>query len=163
MAVSASLPEKDLQLLQSIVQERGAHRSSVLQILLDINHHYHYLPRESLEWLADRVKMPISQVFSVATFFKIFSLNPRGRRIVHVCTGTACHVKGTPKLLERVEKEFRLQPGQTTAGLELTLETVNCVGACASAPVVRIGEDTYSEVSPQKISELINDIVKKGS
>lgn len=163
MSVTGTLQEEDLSLLNSIVQERGARPASILQILLDINHHYHYLPRASLEWVAERVRMPISQVFSVATFFKIFSLSPRGRHIVHVCTGTACHVKGTPRLLERVDKEFQLKPGQTTAGLELTLETVNCVGACASAPVVRIGEDTYSEVSPQKISELINDIVKKGS
>ena len=98
--------------------------------------------------------MPISQMFSVATFFKVFSLTPRGRTIIHVCTGTACHVRGAPKLLERMEKRSNLKPGQTTADLAITLETVNCVGACASAPVVRIDDTTYSDVTPSKISEL---------
>lgn len=161
MAVPASPPEKDLQLLESIVAERGAHRSSVLQILLDINHHYHYLPRESLEWLAGRVDMPISQIFSVATFFKVFSLTPRGRTLVHVCTGTACHVKGTPRIIERLEKELNLKPGETTADLALTLETVNCVGACASAPIVRVNDETYSEMTAVKVSQLMKEILQK--
>lgn len=161
MTVPASPPEKDLQLLESIVAERGAQRSSVLQILLDINHHYHYLPRESLEWLAGRVDMPISQIFSVATFFKVFSLTPRGRTLVHVCTGTACHVKGTPRIIERLEKELNLKPGETTADLALTLETVNCVGACASAPIVRVNDETYSEMTAVKVSQLMKEILQK--
>jgi NADH:ubiquinone oxidoreductase subunit E len=102
--------------------------------------------------------MPISQVFSVATFFKVFSLTPRGKTIIHICTGTACHVRGAPKLLERMGKEVQLKPGQTTADLAITLETVNCVGACASAPVVRIDDTTYSDVTPSKISEIIGEI-----
>jgi NADH-quinone oxidoreductase subunit E len=155
------LPEKDVQLLEAIVQERGAHPSSVLQILLDVNHHYHYLPRESLEWLAERIGLPISQVFSVATFFKVFSLTPRGRTLVHVCTGTACHVKGTPRIVERLEKELGLKPGQTTADLALTLETVNCVGACASAPIVRVNDETHSEMTASKVSQLIKEILEK--
>ena len=86
----------DFQLLEFHRPGTGSPSLPVLQILLDINHHYHYLPRESLEWVAGQVRMPISQIFSVATFFKVFSLTPRGRTLVHVCTGTACHVKGTP-------------------------------------------------------------------
>jgi NADH:ubiquinone oxidoreductase subunit E len=159
MAVEKQLVEKDLQTLSDIVAEHGAQPSSVLQILLDINQHYHYLPKESLEWVAGQVKLPINQIYSVATFFKVFSLTPRGRTIMHVCTGTACHVKGTPKLLDRVAKEINLKPGQTTEDLSLTLETVNCVGACASAPVVRIGEVTYSEVTPPQIAELLRTVI----
>ena len=161
MAVEKQLSEKDLQTLSAIVAEHGAQPSSVLQILLDINQHYHYLPQESLEWLAGQVRMPISQVFSVATFFKVFSLTPRGRTLVHVCTGTACHVKGTQRLIERLDKELHLKPGETTADLAITLETVNCVGACASAPIVRVNDDTYSEMTPNKVAELIQEIVKK--
>ena len=158
MSVEKQLSEKDLQTLSAIVANHGAKASSVLQILLDINQYYHYLPQESLEWLSGRIRMPISQVFSVATFFKVFSLTPRGKTIIHICTGTACHVRGAPKLLERMGKEVQLKPGQTTADLAITLETVNCVGACASAPVVRIDDTTYSDVTPSKISEIIGEI-----
>jgi NADH:ubiquinone oxidoreductase subunit E len=161
MAVEQKLSEKDLQTLSAIVADHGTKTSAVLQILLDINQHYHYLPQESLEWLAGQIRMPISQVFSVATFFKVFSLTPRGRTLVHVCTGTACHVKGAQRLIERLDKELHLKPGETTTDLALTLETVNCVGACASAPIVRVNEDTHSEMTPNKVSELIQELVKK--
>ncbi len=161
MAVEKQLSEKDLQTLSAIVANHGAKASSVLQILLDINQYYHYLPQESLEWLAVQIRMPISQMFSVATFFKVFSLTPRGRTLVHVCTGTACHVKGTQRLIERLNKELHLKPGETTADLAITLETVNCVGACASAPIVRVNDETYSEMTPNKVSELIQKLIKK--
>jgi NADH:ubiquinone oxidoreductase subunit E len=161
MAVEQKLSEKDLQTLSAIVADHGTKTSAVLQILLDINQHYHYLPQESLEWLAGQIRMPISQVFSVATFFKVFSLTPRGRTLVHVCTGTACHVKGAQRLIERLDKELHLKPGQTAADLAFTLETVNCVGACASAPSVRVNEETHSEMTPNKVSELIQELVKK--
>lgn len=161
MEVEKQLSEKDLQTLSAIVANHGAKASSVLQILLDINQYYHYLPQESLEWLAAQIRMPVSQMFSVATFFKVFSLTPRGRTLVHVCTGTACHVKGTQRLIERLDKELHLKPGETTADLAITLETVNCVGACASAPIVRVNDDTYSEMTPNKVSELIQELMKK--
>ena len=161
MPVTSALQEEDFRFLDSVLQERGANPSSILQILLDINNQYNYLPRESLEWLADRVDLPISQIFSVATFFKVFSLTPRGRTLVHVCTGTACHVKGTPRIIERLEKELNLKPGETTADLALTLETVNCVGACASAPIVRVNDETYSEMTASKVSQLIQEILQK--
>ena len=163
MLASNHLQDQDLKLLESIVADRGTQPSSVLQILLDINHHYHYLPRESLEWVSRQVRMPINQIFSVATFFKVFSLKPRGRTLVHVCTGTACHVKGTPRILDRLEKELNLKPGETTADLAITLETVNCVGACASAPVVRVDEATYSEMTPSKAADLVKELLKKES
>jgi len=161
MAVETQLLERDRQVWEGILADHGAKTSAVLQILLDINQHYHYLPQESLEWLAGQIRMPISQVFSVATFFKVFSLTPRGRTLIHVCTGTACHVKGAQRLIERLDKEMHLKPGETAADLAFTLETVNCVGACASAPILRVNEDTHSEMTPNKVSELIQELVKK--
>jgi NADH:ubiquinone oxidoreductase subunit E len=161
MAVEQKISEQDLQTLSAIVADHGAQPSSVLQILLDINQHYHYLPRESLEWVAGMVRLPINQIYSVATFFKVFSLTPRGRTLVHICTGTACHVKGAPRLIERLEKDVHLRPGETTPDLALTLETVNCVGACASAPIVRVNEETYSEMTAGKVSDLLKEILKK--
>lgn len=153
--------EFSLQDVDAIIDEWGPKPASLLQIMLDINHRYNYLPKESLDRVASRLGMPINQVFSVANFFKVFSLTPRGRLIMHVCTGTACHVKGTPKLLDRIEQDLNLVPGETTEDLAMTLETVNCVGACASAPVVVIGGTTYAEVTPNKISKLVKELSAK--
>ncbi len=153
--------EFNLQDVDTIIDHWGAKQASLLQIMLDINHRYHYLPRESVDQVAERLRMPLSQVYSVATFFKVFSLKPRGRVIMHVCTGTACHVKGTPKLLDRLAQDMNLHPGETTADLAFTLETVNCVGACASAPVVVIDGDTFAEVTPGKVSKLAKEYIAK--
>ena len=129
------MQEYNVQEVDTIIDQWGPMPASLLQIMLDINQRYHYLPKESLDGFPIGSKLPISQVYSVANFFKVFSLTPRGRNIMHVCTGTACHVKGTPKLLDRMKQTLNLMPGQTTEDMLLTLETVNCVGACASAPV----------------------------
>jgi NADH:ubiquinone oxidoreductase subunit E len=153
--------EYSLQEVDAIIDQWGPKPASLLQIMLDINHHFNYLPKESVERVAARLHMPISQVFSVANFFKVFSLVPRGRVIMHVCTGTACHVKGGPKIIERVEQDTGLKPGETTEDLFLTLETVNCVGACASAPVVVVGDTTYSEVSANRVSGLLKELKEK--
>lgn len=148
----------NLQDVDAIIDQWGPKPASLLQIMLDINHRYNYLPKESIERVADRLRMPLSQVFGVANFFKVFSLTPRGRVIMHVCTGTACHVKGGHKIIERLEQEGNLKPGETTEDLFLTLETVNCVGACASAPVVVVGDTTHSEVTANKISKLLKEL-----
>ena len=147
--------------VEGIINHWGPKPASLLQIMLDINHKYHYLPRESLDVVSKRLGMPISQVYGVANFFKVFSLTPRGRSIMHVCTGTACHVKGTPKLLDRLKQDLGLNPGDTTEDLALTLETVNCVGACASAPVVVIDGHTYADVTPNQISKLAKEAIEK--
>lgn len=148
----------NIQEVDAIIEQWGAKPDSLLQIMLDINHRYHYLPKESVKRVAERLEMPLNQLFSVATFFKVFSLVPRGRTIVHVCTGTACHVKGAPKLLDRFEKDLKLRPGETTADLALTLETVNCVGACSAAPVVLVDGVTHTEMSANKISKLAKEL-----
>lgn len=150
--------EHNLQEIDAIIDQWGPEPALLLQIMLDINHKYHYLPKESLVRVSERLKLPMTQVYGVATFFKVFSLTPRGRSIVHVCTGTACHVKGTPKILDRLKHTINLSPGQTTEDLALTLETVNCVGACASAPVVVVNGATHAEMTPGKMSELIKKL-----
>ena len=148
----------NIQEVDAIIEQWGAKPDSLLQIMLDINHRYHYLPKESVKRVAERLEMPLNQLFSVATFFKVFSLVPRGRTIVHICHGTACHVKGAPKLLDRFEKDLKLRPGETTADLALTLETVNCVGACSAAPVVLVDGVTHTEMSANKISKLAKEL-----
>ena len=155
--------ENILQDVDAVIDQWGAKPESLLQIMLDVNHKFNYLPRESLVRISERLRMPISQVYSVATFFKVFSLTPRGRTIIHVCTGTACHVKGTPQLLDRLKQDLGLEPGETTEDLAVTLETVNCVGACASAPVVVVDEETYSEMTPDKVAALVKEIKEKSA
>jgi NADH:ubiquinone oxidoreductase subunit E len=150
--------EFSLQDVDAIINEWGPTPASLLQIMLDINHRYHYLPKESILRVSECLKMPVSQVYGVANFFKVFSLKPRGRVIMHVCTGTACHVKGGPKIVERLSEDLKLKPGETSPDLFITLETVNCVGACAAAPVVVVGETTYSEVTPNKISGVVKKL-----
>ncbi len=155
--------ENILQDVDAVIDQWGAKPESLLQIMLDVNHKFNYLPRESLVRISERLRMPISQIYSVATFFKVFSLTPRGRTIIHVCTGTACHVKGTPQLLDRLKQDLGLEPGETTEDLAVTLETVNCVGACASAPVVVVDEETYSEMTPDKMAALVKEIKEKSA
>jgi NADH-quinone oxidoreductase subunit E len=150
--------EFNLQDVDAIIDHWGPKPASLLQIMLDINHQYHYLPKESIQRVAQRLSMPVSQVYSVASFFKVFSLKPRGRVIMHVCTGTACHVKGGPRIIERLEQELNLKAGETSEDLFITLETVNCVGACAAAPVVVVGEATHSEMTPSKTSALVKQL-----
>lgn len=153
--------EFDIQDVDAIIDQWGPKPASLLQIMLDINHRFHYVPAKSIERVSERLQMPISQVYSVATWFKVFSLKPRGRRIMHVCTGTACHVKGGPRIIERLEQELNLKPGETTEDLFLTLETVNCVGACAAAPVVVVDEVTHAEMTPGKASDLVKALRKE--
>lgn len=155
--------EQMLQDVDAVIDQWGAKPESLLQIMLDVNHRFNYLPKESLLRISERLRMPVNQVYSVANFFKVFSLTPRGRTMVHVCTGTACHVKGAPKLLDRIRQDLGLEPGQTTEDLALTLETVNCVGACASAPVVVVRGETYSEMTPNKMASLIKEIKAKSA
>ncbi|NLI83099.1 MAG: NAD(P)H-dependent oxidoreductase subunit E [Deltaproteobacteria bacterium] len=155
--------EFNLQDVDSIIDHWGPKPASLLQILLDVNHQYRYLPQEAIQRVAQRLSMPVSQVYSVASFFKVFSLKPRGRVIMHVCTGTACHVKGGPRIIERLEQDLNMKTGETSEDLFVTLETVNCVGACAAAPVVMVGEVTYSEMTPSKTSLLVKELREKES
>lgn len=117
--------------LDSIINEYNGEKGSLISILQDIQAQYQYLPREAMDHVAKRLKIPRVQVFGVATFFKAFSLKPKGKQQIHVCMGTACHVRGSRMVLEELERKLGIKAGDTTADNEYTLETVNCVGACA--------------------------------
>ena len=128
---------------------------TILQALQDLNEAHGYLPVGEVKKAADRLGVPLSQAFSVATFYKAFSLVPRGKRIVKVCLGTACHVRGARELVEALERALAIKAGETTPDREVTLEAVKCVGACAIAPVVVVGKKTHGNVSPQQVAEVI--------
>ena len=122
--------------LEKILKRYDNNSANVLAILQDIQASANYLPRKTLEEVAKKLQIPVAQLYYLATFYRAFSLHPRGRHLVTVCTGTACHVKGAASILNTLERKLKVQPGETTDDKEYTLETVNCLGSCALAPLV---------------------------
>ncbi len=110
--------------------------SSLLALLGEIQERYHYLPPYALVLLSETLDVPLSQIYSVATFYNAYNLEPRGKHLVRVCMGTACHVRGAPHILDRLERQLEIRAGETTRDRNVTLETVNCLGACALGPMV---------------------------
>ena len=140
------------------ILDRYQHDKSLLvSILQDIQAEYRYLPEETLTEVSHSLGVPLSQVYSVATFFRAFSLKPMGRHLINVCLGTACHVRGAIRILEKMERDLGINPGETTQDLKFTLETVNCVGACALGPIVIIDGEYEGQMSTDKV----NPILKK--
>ncbi len=129
--------------IEVILDKHQGDKGLLVSILQDIQTEYNYLPKEAIIQVSQGLGVPLSRVYSVATFFKAFRLKPRGRHLINVCLGTACHVRGGVKVLETIEQELGIKPGETTKDLKYTLETVNCVGACALGPIVII-DDKYS-------------------
>ena len=127
----------------------------LISILQDIQTAYNYLPRESMEQVSRGLKIPLSQVYSVATFFKAFSLKPRGRNLIHVCLGTACHVRGAERLRDKIQRVLNIEPGGTTPDFKFTLETVNCVGACALGPIMMINGKYHGQMTAHKVDALL--------
>ncbi|MFQ6617829.1 MAG: NAD(P)H-dependent oxidoreductase subunit E [Fidelibacterota bacterium] len=141
--------------VEEIIERHGSHQSSIVAILQDIQHEYSHLPREILFDLSRSMNMPISQIYSLATFYKTFSLKPRGKHQVSVCMGTACHVKGGQRVLEKVERDLNVKTGETSSDMRFSLEAVRCLGCCGLAPVVTVGDDLYSKVSLTKVSRIL--------
>ena len=118
--------EKDQELLESVISNNGSDADSLISILQDIQSEYHYLPEDALRRVAKKLDLPLIQVYGVATFFKAFSLKPKGRHQCTVCMGTACHVRGAGRVLEEIERTLNIKAGETTDDMEYSLETVNC-------------------------------------
>ncbi len=139
------------EILSSYRHEEGM----LVSILQDVQKAYNYLPKEALIQVSHGLKVPLTQVYSVATFFRAFALTPRGRHIINVCLGTACHVRGGIRVVERLEQELGIKRGETTQDLKFTLETVNCVGACALGPNVIIDGEYSGQMTMGKVKPLI--------
>jgi NADH-quinone oxidoreductase subunit E len=127
----------------------------LVSILQDIQAEYNYLPKEAIIQVSQGLDVALSQVYSVATFFKAFSLKPRGRHLINVCLGTACHVRGTVRILDEIEQELGIDSGKTTKDLKYTLETVNCVGACALGPIVIVDGNYSGQMKSNKVKPLL--------
>ena len=141
--------------LSGILKKYGRDKSQLVSILQDIQSEYNYLPREALEKLSRKMDIPQSQIYSMATFFRAFSLKKRGKHIVNVCLGTACHVRGAELILESLERQLGISRGQTTQDLNFTLESVNCMGCCATGPVVKIGEEYFGHMTNDKVEPML--------
>ena len=136
--------------------------SALVNVLHDLQAEFRYLPQEALERAADHLGVPHARLFGVATFYEGFHLEPRGEHIVTVCMGTACHVRGAPRILEQAERDLGVQTGGTTGDLKFSLEQVNCVGACALGPLAIVDGAYKGSMNPDKLSRLPRKIQKKG-
>jgi NADH-quinone oxidoreductase subunit E len=144
-----------------IIDEYHNEKSSLIAVLQDIQEKYNWLPPEALRLISERLCVPLIDVYSVATFYRAFSLTPRGKHVVTVCLGTACHVRGAPTILDRVKSKLNIEPGNTTADGNFTLESVNCLGACALAPIVVVDGKYYGQTTVQKVDQIIDQYKKK--
>jgi NADH:ubiquinone oxidoreductase subunit E len=133
-------------------------RGLLIHALQEIQKEYNYLPEDALRQLSKKLQIPLADIYSTASFYKHFYFKPRGRNVVCVCMGTACHVRGASKVLDKLMETFKIKEGETTPDLSLTLETVGCVGCCGLAPVVTINEEVIGSVGPQKIDEIIQKV-----
>ena len=143
--------------IDSIIQQYGARESALLAILQDIQAEEKYLPKEALEHVSQQMNIPLVQVFRIATFYNALSLKPRGRHKIDVCLGTACHVRGGERILEKLERDLAISVGKTTKDKRFTLESVHCVGCCSLGPVAVIDGDVYGRLSQDKVPALLKE------
>lgn len=146
----------DMETVRQIIDRYPEGERGIIQIMQDIQKKFNYLPRESLIEVSTALRIPLSRLYSIATFYSAFSLKPRGKHLCTVCMGTACHVRGAPMVLSRIEERLQIKAGETTEDNEFTLETVNCLGACALAPIVVIDGQYYGQTTVNKVDTLLN-------
>ena len=138
-----------------VLEKHGHQPSLLVSILQDIQEELAYLPEESLAAVSEGLKLPQTRVYSVATFFRAFSLTPRGKHVVHVCMGTACHVRGAAKIMDKLERDLGVCSGGTTEDGNFTVETVNCVGACALGPMVVVDSKYHGQMTTPKVDKML--------
>ncbi len=156
---SSSVP--DLDKLDALLRGRGEEPFDVMEVLHEIQQTYRYLPEPALVRVSEVLSIPLIEVFRLANFYKVFSLKPKGKHLLTVCSGTACHVKGAPRFLDEVVAQLGVKPGETTTDGEFTVETVNCVGACALAAVVIVDGKYFDHVTPAKLRGLLTAVRKQ--
>lgn len=152
----------ELATLERIIREHGGEKTALIAMLQDIQHEYTHLPKDALTHLSRTLGVPLSRAYSLATFYRAFSLKPKGRHPIAVCMGTACHVKAAGKILEKFERALGIQVGQTTPDLRFGLEQVRCLGCCGLAPVVTVGNDLYGKVTLTRVDQIIRQYQKDG-
>jgi len=139
-----------------IIQKYPKEKRYTLAILQDIQKEYDFIPRESIDEISNYLEIPITSVYSIATFYKALSLKPKGKYIIKVCNGTACHIRGSDKILDEINSLLKIKPGQTTEDGLFSVEIVNCVGACALAPVMVINDKCFGSMTKDKVKEVLD-------
>lgn len=155
-ATAVQQPEIDLSGIDDLLKPYLGKKGTIIPVLQCLQGYYGYLPRPALEYTAARIKIPLSRLYGVATFYAQFKMTPRGRNIIRVCKGTACHIQGSSKVAERVEEILGIKGGETTPDLRFTLEEVACIGACALAPVMTINDQPHGRLTPDRIKEILD-------
>jgi NADH-quinone oxidoreductase subunit E len=143
--------------IDQIIEKYHGDANSLIQILLDIQHENRWLPKEALQKISTKLNVPLNQILHIVTFYKAFSLVPKGRHEIHVCVGTACHVRGAPRVLDAVEGLTGVKPGGTDSEYKFSLQTVNCVGCCALGPVMVIDGEYYGKMAPARSEEVLSN------
>jgi len=146
--------------IDQIITRYKKDEGALVPLLQDVMREYGYLPGETLKRIAQKLAIPLSRVYGLATFYKSFSLTPRGRHLISVCLGTACHVRGAPRIVEKIERDLGIKEGETTKDLKFTLETVNCLGACALGPLIVIDEKYYGRLNSTKMDKVLKEYLK---
>jgi NADH-quinone oxidoreductase subunit E len=143
--------------IDKIIDKYPSDPSSLIQVLLEIQRENRWLPKEALGKVSKKLKVPLNRIQHIVTFYKAFSLVPKGRHEIHVCTGTACHVRGAPRLLDTVQDLTGIRPGETDQDLKFSLDTVSCVGCCALGPVMIIDGEYHGKMAPAKSEDVLKN------
>ena len=154
--------QADLQAIADILHNYPAQQRYSLAMLQDMQRHFNYIPREGMEALADYLDCPLSSLYAMATFYKALSLKPKGRHIIKLCDGTACHIRGSVNLVSGVERLLGIQAGETSADGQCSLELVNCLGSCALAPVMVVDDTYYGKVTMERLPEILAQYREEG-
>ena len=142
--------------VDSLVDKHGAKKEALIPILQDLQSDLNWLPEEVLRAVADKLGVPLMDVYGAASFYRTFSLKPRGKHIITVCVGTACHVRGGQRIVDEIGRMLDLAPGETTPDRNFTLETVNCLGCCAIGPIVVVDGEYYGEMATRKVKSVLD-------
>ncbi len=151
----------DSEKVDAILGRYDYRHDALIGMLQDVQRLENYLPKETLQYVGEKLEVPLSRIYYIATFYKSFSLKPRGRHIIKVCLGTACHLNGARQNLEQVQRTIGIAEGETTEDKMFSLETVNCVGTCALAPVTMVDEEYYGAVTPGRVEKILSAYSKE--
>jgi NADH-quinone oxidoreductase subunit E len=144
--------------LQKIMDKYKGEARFVIQILMDIQHANGWLPREVMEKVSKRLDVPLSEIMHMVTFYKTFSLMPKARHEIHVCTGSSCHVRGSQAILDKVEELIGIRPGETSSDLKFSLEAGNCLGCCSLGPEIIVDGQHHSRIEPDRVEDVLKEV-----
>lgn len=149
------MPTIESEQIESVLGQFEDRRANLIPILQEVQNTFYYLPQQVLRRIARKLRVPLTDVYQVATFYRCFSLKPRGKYVMQVCLGTACHVRGAPRVLDRILRDLKLAGPGTTEDFQFTVETVRCIGCCGLAPVMRVNANTHPNLTQAKIPGLL--------